>query len=168
MGSNVRIDGPVSIDESCVIGNNVFIGSFTKIRSRVKIGDNSVIGHLVVIERDTIIGKFTVIQSQCHITANARIGDKVYFGPSVTIINEHKISSHRRGLKQILKGPLIDDGCRIGAKSLIMPGVIIGRNAEVGAGSVVTKDVRDEEIWFNPKVQAYCVGKVEKNEIIAF
>jgi len=163
IGVGVKIGHGVVIDEGCIIGDNVFIGHNTIIREHCRIQSNVVIGHLCLIEKMTKIGYGTVVQSQCHITAMADIGERCYFGPSVTIINEWRISKWRnRVMKQELRGPKIGQGCRIGAKSLIMPGVVIGENAVVGAGSTITKDIADREIWIGP--QAEMKGMVPENE----
>ncbi len=71
-------------------------------------------------------------------------------------------------MDQLLKGPQIGNCCRIGTRSLIMPGVRIGDNAEVGAGSIVTKDIGSGEVWFNKNTQAMYMGKVPENEIVIF
>lgn len=141
IGDRVRIGANVVIDDGVSIGNNVAIWNCTVIRSRVKIGDGTVIGHLCLVERDTKIGSDTIIQSQTHITAEAMIGNKVFIGPSVVIINEKRIASHNRKIPQKLEGPIIEDGARIGAAALILPGVKIGEQAFVGAGSIVYEDV---------------------------
>jgi len=152
----------VIIDEDVIIGKNVFIGHSSVIRSGVVIGDNCVIGHLVVVERETTIGEGTTIQSQCHVTAYATVGRNCYFGPCVTLINEWKISSHGRPLKQTLLGPTIGDGCRIGARSLIMPGVVIGKNAMVGAGAIITKEIGENEVWFGKQAKRQGIVPVEE------
>jgi len=138
-GKNVKIGSGVVIDELVEIGDDVFIGHNTVIRNNVKIGNRSVVGHLVVIESDTIIGNYVTIQSQCHITKNAVIKDKVFFGPKAMCINTYHIS-HGRNFKPKLKGPVIGYGARIGSGSVIMPGVKIGRETEIGANATVTKD----------------------------
>lgn len=146
-GRDVRVGCHVVIDPDCRLGDGVFIGHNTMIRSGVKIGNRSIIGHLVVIESDTLIGDDVTIQSQCHITKNARIEDRVFMGPKAMLINTNRIS-HGRAYKAKLEGPHIKFGARIGSGSIIMPGVTVGRNAVVGAGSIVVKDVPDEQIWF--------------------
>ena len=138
-GKNVRIGEHVIIDGGCEIGDNVFIGHNTVIRNNVKIGARSVIGHLVMIESDTTIGEYVTIQSQCHITKFATIEDNVFFGPKAMCINTYHIS-HGRDFEPKLQGPIIRFGCRIGSGSVIMPGVEIGREAEIGANSTVTKN----------------------------
>lgn len=166
IGTGVKLGHGVVIDRNCMIGDNVFIGHNTVIREGVKLEANVVIGHLCLVERDTTIRYGTVIQSQCHITAMADIGEMCYFGPSVTIINEWHISKWRdRTIKQDLRGPKIGTGCRIGAKSLIMPGVQIGENAVVGAGATITKDIKDREKWFGPRAEL--IGLVPESEFPA-
>ena len=138
-GKNVKIGENVVIDKNCTIGDNVFIGHNTVIRENVSIGSNSVLGHLVVIEADTIIGNFVTIQSQCHITKFATIEDNVFFGPKAMCINTYHIS-HGRKFKPELNGPIIRFGARVGSGSVIMPGVEIGRETEIGANSTVTRN----------------------------
>jgi acetyltransferase-like isoleucine patch superfamily enzyme len=149
LGANITLGRGSVIDENCVIEDNVFIGHNTVIRNNVHIKRNSVIGHNVVIEAFTKIGEATTIQSQCHITGYAEIGSRCYFGPCVTIINEKRISAFRNNvMDQVLKGPVIGDACRIGARALILPGVVVGKNAVIGAGCVITKNVGENEIWY--------------------
>jgi UDP-3-O-[3-hydroxymyristoyl] glucosamine N-acyltransferase len=161
IGSGVKIGDSV-VDAGCVICDRVFIGHNCVIRNNVYIGDDSVIGHNVVIEADTVIGRGTTIQSQCHITKNAIIGNNCFFGPTAVMINTHRIS-HGRGFEPELKGPEIGDACRIGTGALIMPGVKVGRNSVIGAGSLLTKDVGAGEIWHNRDTAAIR-GKVDESE----
>lgn len=135
------------------------------IRSGVTIGDGSIIGHLVVVERDTTIGKNTTIQSQCHITAEAEIGDNCFFGPGVMTMNERNIANQGRTIPKIERLK-IGNGVRIGTGSIIAPGVKIGDNAFIHAGSFVTKNVPENEIWGNPKngSRAVKLGTVKESE----
>jgi acetyltransferase-like isoleucine patch superfamily enzyme len=150
-GRSVRIGHHVVIDPDCRLGDEVFIGHNSMIREKVRIGNRSIIGHLVVIEAETLIGDDVTIQSQCHITKMARIEDRVFMGPKAMLINTNKIS-HGRNYKAKLEGPHIKFGARIGSGAIIMPGVTIGRNAVIGAGAIVVKDVPDEQIWFGKQM----------------
>lgn len=136
----------VCIDEGVHLAGDVKIWYNSVIRSDVSIGQGSVIGHLVVIERDTIIGRNTTIQSQCHITAFAEIGDNVFFGPGVVMTNEKNIANNQRCSPKIEK-TIIGNGVRIGAASVLLPGINIGENAFIGAGSLVAKDVPPGQLW---------------------
>jgi len=153
------IDGGVNIDRSAKIFH------FTVIRSNVKIGANTVIGHNVVIERDTVIGEGTTIQSQCHITAEAAIGNKVFFGPGVITTNEKNIANHGRTKPRIEKLE-IGNGARIGAGSVLAPGIKIGANSFICAGSFVTKNVPAGEKWANKRGESRAskIGVVPEKE----
>jgi len=136
----------VVIDEGCYIAPSASIWNNSVIRSNVEIGPGTVIGHLVVVERDTIIGKNTTVQSQCHITAKAIIGDNVFLGPGVVMTNERNIANQGRTEPKI-EITVIENGARIGAACVILPGVHIGANAFVGAGSLITKSIPAGELW---------------------
>jgi len=141
-GKNVRIGYGVIIDKGCVIGDNVFIGHNSVLREGVHIGNNSVIGHLVMIELGTKIGERVTIQSNSHITGYATIEDRVFMGPMSMCINTWKIS-HGRNFKAEIRGPTIKYGARIGSGSVIMPGIVIGRECLIGVNSTVTKHCDD-------------------------
>lgn len=143
---DVRMGQGVVVGRGCSIGEKVAIWNNSIIRDGVKIGRGSVIGHLVVIERDTTIGANTTIQSQCHITALAEIGDNCFFGPGVIMTNEKNIANQGR-TTPCLEKAVIGDGVRIGAGCLLLPGVNIGDNAFVAAGSLVNKDIPSGEMW---------------------
>ena len=140
IGTGVHIDSFVEIHPDVSIWNN------SVIRSGVEIGAGSVIGHLVVVERDTIIGRNTTIQSQCHITAEAMIGDGCFFGPGVIMTNEKNIANLGRTEAKIERA-VVGNGVRIGAGCLILPGVSIGDNSFIAAGSLLSKDVPAGEFW---------------------
>lgn len=139
-GEGVVIGRNVEIEPGAAVWNNSII------RDGVSIGKGSVIGHLVVVERDTKIGRNTTIQSQCHITALAEIGDNCFFGPGVIMTNEKNIANQGRTTPK-LEVCRVGNGVRIGAGSLLLPGVQIGDNAFIAAGSLVSKNVPAGEMW---------------------
>ena len=148
-----------------MIGNDVFIGHNTVVRSNVSIGDGSVIGHLVMIESDTSIGQKVTIQSQCHITKNAVIADRVFMVPMAMCINTKNIS-HGRGYKPKIQGPIIGFGARIGSGAILLPGTEIGQNAVIGAGAIVNGKIPDRMVFFSRKMMAEYQGEVDPREIL--
>ena len=164
-GHNVTLGFGVVIDQNCEIGDRVFIGHNTVIRAGVKIGNDSTIGHLVVIEADTVIGEKVTIQSQCHVTKDARIDDRVFFGPMAMCINTRNIS-HGRTFKPRIQGPWIKFGAIIGSGAILMPGCEIGRNAVVGAGALVDGRVPDEKIYYSKSMVAQNQGTVTRGGIL--
>ncbi len=163
-GKNVRLGYGVVIEKNCKIGDNTFIGHHTVLRPETKIGNNCVIGHLTVFEGESIIiGDSVLIHAQCHITSDTIIEDDVFIGPSTVLINTKRIK-HGRNFDLKITGPIVRRAARIGGSVLLIPGVEIGENSLIGAGSVVTKDVPPREIWFgNPAIKR---GNVPEDEII--
>jgi len=149
-GRNVRVGKGVVIEEGCMIGDNTLIGNNTTLRKNTIIGKNCTLGHSVVSEGNLTIGNHVGIHSQCHLTQTLFIEDHVFMGPSVVTSNTRRIS-HGRNLLVRTQGPRICRAARIGAGAVLTPEVIIGENALIGAGSLVTKDIPAREIWYgNP------------------
>lgn len=121
IGNNFESGHGIMIRESNVIGDNVRIGSGSNIEYQVKIGNN------VSIHSQAFIPEFSIIEDDCFI------------GPNVVLTNAKY--PHSPDARKTLVGPVLKKGAKIGANSTILPGVIIGENALVGAGSTVTKDV---------------------------
>jgi len=140
---------PLEIGDECVIGvnailyqgtkigNQVLVGDLASIREKNVIGDRSIIGRLVMVEQNTKIGNRVVIQTGSHITGDMTIEDDVFLGDEVSTANDNKMGKG----DHFYIGPCIKRGARIGSNATLLPGVVIGQDAVVGAGSVVTKDV---------------------------
>ncbi len=123
------------------IGNYFQTGNKVNIRELNEIGNNVSIGTLTVIEHHARIGDNVRVHSQVFVPEYSVIEDDAWLGPNVVLTNAKYPRSP--GVKESLKGPLIKKGAKIGANATILPGLVIGENALVGAGSVVTKDVPD-------------------------
>ena len=98
--------------------------------------------------KNTKIGKNVFINSCCRFQDNGgiEIGDKTMIGPNVTIVTlNHEINPETR-INAIPKPVKIGKNVWVGADCTILPGVTIGENSVIGAGSVVTKDVSDNVI----------------------
>ena len=106
------------------------------------IGENTVIHAPVWIGRDVDIGLTVKIQSFVFLPDGVKLEDNVFIGPGVVMTNDKYPPSHGDW-----KETLIKKGASIGANATIICGVTIGENALVGAGSVVTKDIQDNEVW---------------------
>ena len=126
LGSQVHLRSHTVIYAGNVIGNSFQTGNKVNIRELNHIGDNVSVGTLSVIEHHVEIGSNVRIHSQAFIPEFSILEDDAWIGPNVVLTNA--------------KYPL-SRGTKIGANATILPGVVIGEHALVGAGAVVVKDV---------------------------
>jgi len=130
------------------ITKEVEVGEGTKIYDHVnlykcKIGRNCKIEPYVYIEGGVVIGDNCKIKPFVFIPTGVTIEDDVFIGPNVTFTNDKYPKAH--GEWKLLE-TRVKRGASIGANSVILPGITIGENALIGAGSVVTKDVPDHAL----------------------
>jgi len=132
------------------VGDNTKIWHFSHIREGSKIGSNVSIGQNVYIDEGVIIGDNCKIQNNVSIYKGVVIKNNVFIGPSVTFTNDLYPKVEGWSEDRILQTNILD-GCSIGANSTIICGVTIHENSLVGAGSVVTKNVKENSVYFgNP------------------
>lgn len=124
------------------IGGDCLIADQSFVREKCTIGDAVIVGRGVTVENETTIGSYTKIQSQAYITAWMIIEDHVFIAPCVVTTNDNFMGRTAERFKY-RKGPTIRRGARVGANTTLLPGVTIGREAFVAAGSMVTRDVPD-------------------------
>jgi UDP-3-O-[3-hydroxymyristoyl] glucosamine N-acyltransferase len=142
----LRIGGGCSIGPNAVvyydveIGDDVLVGDAASIREQVRIGDGCVVGRAVALDRDVQVGNRTRIMNQANIVAKAKLGADVFVGPGVLTTNDDALGRHG-WVDELMHGPTVEDEAMIGAGAILLPGVIIGRLAVVGAGAVVRHDV---------------------------
>lgn len=140
-----------------LIGDGAKIRSHTVIYAGNQIGRGFQSGHGVLIREDNVIGEDVSIGSGSVVEHHVRIGNRVrlhsnvfipefsvleddcWIGPNVVFTNAKYPRSQR--VKMELIGPWVERSAKIGANATLLPGVRIGRDALVGAGSVVTRDV---------------------------
>jgi len=123
IGDDFQSGQGASIRENNVIGNNVSVGTNAVLEFDNKIGDNVRIHSLAFLEMVTV-------------------EDDVFIGPNVVFTDDpHPMGCPK--YKECLGGATVKRLARIGANCTILPGVTIGENTLIGAGSVVTKDIPD-------------------------
>ena len=122
------------------IGERVIVGDQACVRERCTIGDDVVIGRGSLVENDTSVGALTKIQANAYITAYSLLEDKVFIAPCVVTTNDNFMGRTEKR-HELVKGPTIRRGARIGGGCVLLPGIEIGEEAFVGAGAVVIRDV---------------------------
>lgn len=141
IGNNVIIGEGTVIEEGCKIGDNVFIGHFGVFRAGTTIGNDSKLSHYVSIEEGGTVGNNVNMGIRSHLTKNGIIEDWVFYAFDVACLNTRKIA-YGRNYDARFEPSIIRYGARIGARTLIMPGVEIGREVLIGASSLVTRNCK--------------------------
>lgn len=137
IGDHVKIGCSTVIYAGVRLGPYVLVGDLASIRERVIVGAYTIVGRNVTVEPNTTIGERVTIQTSSYITSDMVIEDEVFIGPCCSTSNDKYM-----GLGNYPhQGPVLKRRCRIGNNATLLPGIIIGEEAVVGAGAVVTKDV---------------------------
>lgn len=158
IGNNAVIRSHAVIYAGNKIGNNFQTGNKANIRELNEIGDDVSIGTLSVVEHHVRIGNGVRLHSQVFVSEHTVLEDNCWIGPNVVITNAKYPKSP--DAKKGLRGAHVKKNAIIGANSTLLPGLVIGEYALIGAGSVVTKNVPPRHVVAgNP---ARVINKIDK------
>ena len=129
MGEGVIVGKNVSFGRNVIIWNYVVVGDNTII------GDNTVIGSFCDIGKNVVVGNDCSIQAHVTISNGCKVGNNVFIAPNTSLLNDKYPKSN------LLRPCEIKDKATLGGGVTVLPGVIVGEEAVVGGGSVVTKNV---------------------------
>lgn len=129
------------IDEGCTIGEGTKIWHFSHVMSNSTLGERCNLGQNVVISPDVVLGSNVKVQNNVSIYTGVICEDDVFLGPSMVFTNviNPRSAVNRRG--QYAK-TVVEQGASIGANATIVCGNNIGKYALIGAGAVVTKNIK--------------------------
>jgi acetyltransferase-like isoleucine patch superfamily enzyme len=145
------------------VGERVVVGDQSCVRERCTIGDDVVIGRGSLVENDTSVGALTKIQAHAYITAYSLLEDNVFIAPCVITTNDNFMGRTEKR-HELVKGPTIRRGARVGGGCVLLPGIEIGEEAFVGAGAVVIRDVPPRALMVgNPARQ---IREVPEEELL--
>lgn len=135
------------VDKNTKIGGNTKIWHFTHVMKNTVIGNNCSFGQNCVVGPNVTIGNGVKVQNNISIYDGVEIEDDVFLGPSMVFTN---VINPRSFIvrKNEFKKTQLKKGCSIGANATIVCGVTLGEYCLVGAGSVVTKDVKPYSLVF--------------------
>ena len=128
------------------LGKDVKLAAFINLYG-CEIGDGTKIGTFVEVQKNAVIGRCCKISSHTFVCEGVTIEDNVFIGHGVVFINDSypRATNGAGGLQTEadwkVERTVVRTGASIGSGATILSQVVIGENAIVGAGSVVTKDV---------------------------
>ena len=130
------------VDANCKIGKGTKIWHFSHIMSNSTIGDRCNIGQNVVVSPDVILGTNVKVQNNVSIYTGVICEDDVFLGPSMVFTNviNPRSAVNRKSEYAVT---IVKRGASIGANATIICGNNIGEYALIGAGAVITKEVKD-------------------------
>jgi UDP-2-acetamido-3-amino-2,3-dideoxy-glucuronate N-acetyltransferase len=137
--TNIYVHETAEISPQASIGDLTKVWNWTKVREEAIVGSNCNIGQCVYIDQGVIIGNNCKIQNGVQLYKGLTVGNGVFIGPNVTFTNDKFPRAENENW--VIVKTLVEDGASIGAGAVIVCGITIGKNAMIGAGSVVTKDV---------------------------
>ena len=140
IGEDTILCPHVVVHAGTTIGAQCLLGDHCSIREECHVGDMCLLSRNVSINYHTSIGTRCKVMDGTHLTGNMTIEDDVFLSVLVSTTNDNSMG--RMGYdEQRVRGPIIRRGASVGAAAVLLPGVEIGENAVVGAGSVVTRSV---------------------------
>lgn len=127
------------VEEGATVGSGTRIWAFAHVLPGAVIGEDCNICDHTFVENQVTIGNRVTVKCGVYLWDGLELKDDVFIGPNVTFTND-KFPRSKKYLESYPK-TLVDRGASIGANATILPGLRIGSNAMVGAGSVVTRDI---------------------------
>jgi UDP-2-acetamido-3-amino-2,3-dideoxy-glucuronate N-acetyltransferase len=150
--TNFRVHHTAEVNERAAIGEGASIWHQAQVREGATVGPGCIIGKGVYIGADVSLGANCKVQNYSCVYEGNTLEDGVFVGPEVVFTNDRypRAVNPDGTLKAAsdweLQGSLVKYGAAVGSRSVVLPGLTIGRWALVAAGSVVTKDVLDHAI----------------------
>lgn len=150
--TNFRVHPTAEVSDRANIGEGASIWHQAQVRERATVGEGCIIGKGVYVGADVSIGKNCKVQNYSCVYEGNTLEDGVFVGPEVVFTNDRypRAINPDGTLKAAsdweLEGTLVKYGAAVGSRSVVLPGLVIGRWALVAAGSVVTKSVLDHAI----------------------
>jgi acetyltransferase-like isoleucine patch superfamily enzyme len=168
LGTDVKIGRFCIVEDGVDLADGVVLEDYAMVLAGARIGARTKIGTYTKIGRDVRIGSDCSFTSFCEIRDNCELGDRVLMGSrgtlsAGTVVEDEVVMKYAfvvTDTPDLLKNNEKSVGrlkrrSRFGASVVIMPSVVIGENAEIGACSQVRKDVPDNQVWFGTPAKYY-------------
>lgn len=145
IGDGCIIGTGAIIYAGCRLGAGAMAADLATVREDTVIGDKTIIGRGAAIENHCRVGSRCKIETDAYVCAYSVIGDDCFVAPCVTTSNDNFAGRSEARFGRF-KGVTIEDGGRIGAGAVILPGRTVGKDGFAAAGSVVTRDVPGNKV----------------------
>ncbi|MCS0638113.1 acetyltransferase [Streptomyces sp. LP05-1] len=171
---NYRVQPTAQVDDSATIGAGSSVWELAQIREGATLGEGCVVGRGAYVGTGVRVGNNVKLQNYALVYEPAELGDGVFVGPAVVLTNDHNPRSvdpegnQKRGGDWEAVGVKVAEGASLGARSVCVAPVRVGRWAMVAAGAVVTRDVPDFALVVGvPARQVGWVGRAGERLVAA-
>ncbi len=164
IGEGATICAAAVVLAGASISAGAVVGDRAHVRERAAIGEGSVVGAGSAVDNDVTIGARVRIQTGCYLTAFSLVEDDVFVAPGVFTTNDNTMARHPPAPEFVVRGACLRRACRVGARAVLLPGIEVGEEAFVAAGSVVTRDVPRRTLVMG--TPARVVREVEAGELL--
>ncbi|CAL9659922.1 UDP-2-acetamido-3-amino-2,3-dideoxy-D-glucuronateN-acetyltransferase [Streptomyces sp. enrichment culture] len=144
-----RVQPTAQVDDSATVGNGSAVWDLAQIREDARLGSGCVVGRGAYVGPGVRIGDNVKLQNYALVYEPAVLADGVFVGPAAVLTNDHFPRSVdvtgrlKRGGDWEAVAVVVEEGASLGARSVCVAPVRVGRWALVAAGAVVTRDVPD-------------------------
>jgi acetyltransferase-like isoleucine patch superfamily enzyme len=150
--AGVRVHPTAEVAPDAEIGTGTSIWNQAQVRAGARIGAGCIIGKNVYVDAGVVIGERVKVQNNVSLFRGVTVEDGAFIGPHVCFTNDrvpraiNLDGSPKTDADWVVSPTQVRHGAALGANATILPGIVIGRWAMVGSGSVVTRDVADHEL----------------------
>jgi UDP-2-acetamido-3-amino-2,3-dideoxy-glucuronate N-acetyltransferase len=162
VGTRVTICAGAIVFAGASVSDGAILGDQSFVRERSSIGPESVIGRGSVVDNDVTVGARVRVQTNVYLAAFSVVEDDVFLGPGATTTNDDTMARHDS--HYVLRGVTLRRACRVGGAVVLTPGVEVGEEAFLAAGSVVTRDVPPRAVVMG--VPARVVREVPEEDLL--
>jgi acetyltransferase-like isoleucine patch superfamily enzyme len=145
--AETRIHATAEVEPGARVGPGSVVWQYAHVRHSAIVGAECTLGRGVFVDEDVVLGARVKVQNYALLYRPARIGSGVFVGPGVVLTNDRNpravtAAGDRKDVDDwTALGTVLEDGCSLGARTVVLPGIRVGCWAMVAAGSVVTRDV---------------------------
>ena len=135
---------PLACVQDCSIEEGTTVWQFAVVLAGARIGCNCNLNAHTLVEGGAVLGDRVTLKSGVYVWDGIVLEDDVFCGPNATFTNDKRPRSKVH--PESYPRTMVKRGASIGAGAIILPGLVIGERAMIGAGAVVTRDVADDAV----------------------